>query len=267
MNEITQKLMRDVALPKAQGVALHHQLYLVLRDHIRRGIWTQGSPLPTEENLCESFSVSRITVRRALADLQQDGLVERRHGLGTFVLDGASRPAPQLTLSFLDTLRKQAEETRVRVLKVEHVVPPADIAKLLQIEPGCKALHAVRLRLIDDLPVMMTDAWVPESLGRHINASSLRKRALYEVLMAQGVQFGRVLQEITAEVTDPYQAGHLESAVGSPLLKVIRLIHDRQDRPVEHLVAITPSERGRVLMEVPGEQVNTLSAGYITHRT
>ena len=59
--------------------------YIVVRDNIARGLWTPGTAIPTEEALREEFGVSRVTVRRALTDLAAQGLVERRHGLGTFV--------------------------------------------------------------------------------------------------------------------------------------------------------------------------------------
>ncbi len=261
------KIERTSPLARAPGVALHRQLYLVLRDHIRRGHWAAGTAIPTEDALCSQFGVSRITVRRALGDLQSDGLVERRHGLGTFVLGSAPATAPQATLSFIDTLRRHAEETQVRVLHVEHTVPPLDIASLLALGPGEKALHAIRLRLMDQVPVMLTDAWIPERLGRKITQSTLKKQALYQALLSQGVQFGRVVQEIGAEIADPQRAALLDTAVGSPLLKIARLLHDRDERPVQHLVALTPAERGRVLMEVSGDAINTLSAGYIaTHK-
>lgn len=261
----TAKARQPAPLARTQGMALHRQLYMVLRDYMRRRVWATGSALPTEEALCTEFGVSRITVRRALGDLQAQGLVERRHGLGTFVL-GDSTPPPQVTLSFLDFLRKHAEETKVQVLEVRSEVPPADIARLLQIAPGAKALHAVRLRFIDDVPVMMTTAWVPDHIGRRITAATLKKQALYQAMMAQGVVFGRVVQEITAEAADPTRARQLHTDVGAPLLKIVRLLHDKHDQPVQHLVALTPPERGRVLMEIAGDQINTLSAGYVDHR-
>lgn len=253
-------------LVRTQGIALHRQLFLVLRDYMRRGAWAAGSALPTEEALCSEFGVSRITVRRALSDLQAQGLVERRHGLGTFVLGDAAPPTPLVTLSFLDSLRKHAEETKVKVLEVRSAIPPADITKLLQIPSEEMALHAVRLRSIDDVPVMLTTAWVPNRIGSKITAATLKKQALYQALMAQGVIFGRVVQEITAESADPLKAQLLRTEVGAPLLKIVRLLHDSHNQPVQHLVALTPAERGRVLMEIAGDQINTLSTGYIEHR-
>lgn len=85
----------------------------------------------------------------------------------------------------------------MRIIEVMRAAPPPDIVASLQLAPGEPALHAVRV--IDDAPVMMTNAWVPDHLSRKITAATLRKHALYKVLMAQEVQFGRVVQETTAE--------------------------------------------------------------------
>src|ERR1700748_3966399 len=67
------------------GVPLHRQLFLVLHDEIARGALAPGDALPTEQSLCDQFGVSRITVRRALADLADQGYIERRQGVGSFV--------------------------------------------------------------------------------------------------------------------------------------------------------------------------------------
>ena len=72
------------------GVPLHRQMFLVLHDEIVRGALDPGDPLPTEQSMCYQFGVSRITVRRALADLADAGFIERKHGVGSFVLDHPS---------------------------------------------------------------------------------------------------------------------------------------------------------------------------------
>lgn len=81
------------------GVPLHRQLYLVLHDQIGRGALASGEALPTEQSLCDLFGVSRITVRRALADLSDAGLVDRRHGVGSFVTLRAPRTIHTSTTS------------------------------------------------------------------------------------------------------------------------------------------------------------------------
>lgn len=252
------------SMNSARGTALHRQIFLVLRDEISRGLFAGGA-LPNEEQLCERFGVSRITVRRALSDLAALGLVERRHGRGTFVRGDAATPwRPSPSLSVIDSLRKTATETVVRVLEVVQTVPPADVSRLLELEPTEKAVHALRVRSNrNGLPAMLTDAWVPVAIGRRATEAALKTRALYEILMDQGVQFGRVVQEISATVADPQRAAMLQTEVGEPLLKLVRLMHDLEDRPVLHLTAHMVADRATILMEIPAATVNTLTAGQI----
>lgn len=248
-----------------KGTSLHRQLFLVLRDEITRGAFPGGA-LPKEEALCDRFSVSRITVRRALADLAAQGLVETRHGRGTFVSANLPLARRVPSLSVLDGLRKTAQETRVKVLDVAQTKPPAEISSLLQLAPNTDAVHALRLRShINGLPAMVTDAWVPMDLGRRVTAAALEKNALYEILLKQGVEFGRVVQEFCAVVADPTRASLLRTEVGGPILRLVRLMHDLEERPILHLTAHMPAERSRILMEIPGATVNTLASGQIVH--
>lgn len=247
----------------AKGTALHRQMFLVLNDEIARGMFPGGA-LPNEQTLGERFGVSRITVRRALTDLAALGIVERRHGRGTFVREGRPPARPSPSLSVIDSLRQAATQTLVQVLEVVQTDPPPDVAKLLQLAPGATAVHALRLRIDGEgVPAMLTDAWVPAALGKFVTAAALKKNPLYEILMARGIQFGRVVQEISAVAGDPVRAGLLRTEVGAPLLKMVRLMHDREQRPVQHLTAYLVAERASIWMEADARAVNTLSAGQI----
>ena len=255
---------RSSVVARARGTSLHRQLFVVLRDEIIRGVYVSGA-LPIEEAMCERFGVSRVTVRRALAELASLGLVERHAGRGTFVRADLSqiRELPSLTL--IENLRKSAMEMEAQVLEVTRSDAPRDVALLLQLEPAEKALHVVRLRSINGTPVMLTDSWVAAKLGRKVTEKALRKRALLDLLKDRGVKFGRVVQQITAEAADPARSQLLQTEVGSPLLKLVRLLHDLQSRPVQQLTAWLTPERSCLLMEIPGETVNTFSAGQFVH--
>jgi GntR family transcriptional regulator len=180
---------------RAAGTALHRQLFMVLRDEIARGVYAASGALPKEEALGDRFQVSRITVRRALADLAALGLVERRHGLGTFVKATPHMARVTPSLSFIDSLRQVATDTQVQVLQVERIAPAPMLAALLQIAPGEAALHAFRLRTVNGVPVMITEAWVPAFISKRVTAARLRKLPLYQVLLEEGVKFGRVVHQ------------------------------------------------------------------------
>lgn len=250
---------------RKKGLPLHHQLYVVLRDQILRGLHPPGSQLPNETRLGELFEVSRITVRRALGDLDAEGLVERRQGFGTFVRANLPSPRPAATLGFLELLKLQAESTEVKVLAVDVQDPPAAVALQLQLAAGDQAVHAVRLRSANGVALMLIDAWVPLKLGATLTREKLRRRALYEVLLAQGVKFGRVVQEITAVAADPHLALLLATEVGAPLLRMTRLLYAQDLQPLLHTTIHVCPERSRILMDVDIESMNTLSAGQIAH--
>ena len=84
-------------------------------------------------------------------------------------------------------------------------------------------------------------------------------------LMAEGLKFGRVLQEETAVAANPEFAGLLRRVVGVPILRMTRLLHDRRKQPVQHLTIHVTPERSRLLMDVPARAVNTMGAGQIVH--
>ena len=248
---------------RAPGLALHRQVFLALRDQVLQGGYAPGAMLPSEEDLCVLYGVSRITLRRAVGDLEAQGLLQRRHGRGTFVSDSLPAAAAAATLGLLDSLRRAAVETRAEVLHVVRAAPPPAIGRQLGLDPGALAVHALRLRRREATPVALTEAWIAPAFGRHVTARRLRRQALYEILLSEGVTFGRVVQEITAAAATPDQARLLDVEIGSPILRLARLIYDTARAPVEHITVHVSSERSRILMDVSVEAVDTLAAGSI----
>src|ERR1700742_1994934 len=111
----------------AAGVPLHRQLFLVLHDEIDRGVIAPGEALPTEQTLCDQFGVSRITVRRALADLAEQGYIERRQGVGSFVRQRDRSDEAPAGGSYMDGLRQAQFQTSVDVVERDLRIPPSSI--------------------------------------------------------------------------------------------------------------------------------------------
>jgi GntR family transcriptional regulator len=252
-------------LQRSPGTSLHRQLFMVLREQILSGVYGAGMPIPKEDELCDRFNVSRITVRRAVADLEQQGLLIRQQGKGTFVRADMPSPRASVSLGLVDSLKKTAGETDVEVLVVEHAPAPGAVAQSLGLTPGKPAVHATRLRKAGAVPLMVTDAWVPERVGKGITATALKKKALYELLMAQGVKFGRVVQEISAVSASPLFAGLLQAELGSPLLKLTRVLYDQDGEPVQHLTVHATPERSRILVDLSADTINSLTTGQFFH--
>ena len=252
-------------LARTRGTSLHRQMFVVLRERIVTGAYPAGSMIPREEDLCTYFAVSRITARRALADLEAQGFVQRRQGLGTFVRGDLPVPRQAATLGFVESLQKAADETQVEVIQVELVTPPAPIAAQLQLEADGEAVHAVRLRKRGGETVMVSDAWVPGRYSKAVTAASLKKRALFEILMSQGIEFGRVIQEITAVAADPTYAVWFGTEVGMPLLRTTRLVYDTDRQPVQRLTITVSPERSRIVTDMTVDSIDTLRTGQVIH--
>src|ERR687890_293279 len=125
-----------------------------------------GDPLPSEAELCERFSVSRMTVRQALQELTNDGLVERRRGQGTFVAHRPVHRRPGVFLSFTEEMNRRGGQGTSRLLRAGLDDPRRPEAEDLGLAPGGQVVRVVRVRLADGVPVALEDAaLVPELAG------------------------------------------------------------------------------------------------------
>ncbi len=254
---------RAAPVSAAAGVPLHRQLFLVLHDEIDRGVLTPGDALPTEQNLCEQFGVSRITVRRALADLAEQGYIERRHGVGSFV-----RPhGPAVSSagsSYMAGLRQTQFETEVEVVELGVRCPPQPVAEAL--ETSGDLLHIVRVRRQRRTgePLLVSEAWLPAELAGTLTESALRRAALYQLLSDAGIVADRVRHEITAEIAGPRNARLLDTAIGAALLRVNRLVFVA-GAPHHHLSALLSPGRSRVLLSQTADELETADGLTIAH--
>lgn len=247
------------------GVPLHRQLFLVLHDEIDRGVLAPGDALPTEQTLCDQFGVSRITVRRALADLADQGYIERRQGVGSFVREHTPADLPVAVGSYMDGLRQAQFETEVDVLEFDsHRRPPRAVADVL--EASGELLHIVRVRRQRRTgePLMVTEAWLPNELADRLTESALRREPLYELLANVGVVVERMRHDITAEIAGPRYARLLDTAIGAALLRVNRLALVA-DGPHHYLSILLSPNRSRVLLNHSATELETGDGLAIAH--
>jgi GntR family transcriptional regulator len=246
------------------GVPLHRQLFLVLHDEIDRGVIAPGDPLPTEQTLCDQFGVSRITVRRALADLAEQGYIERRQGVGSFVREHGPADVSPTGRSYMAGLRQSQFETEVDVVELGTRRPPRAIAEAL--ETSGELLHILRVRRQRRTgePLMVTEAWLPGELTDALTESALRRVPLYQLLSDAGIVMDRVRHEITAEIAGPRNAHLLDTAIGAALLRVNRLVFVA-DAPHHHLSVLLSPNRSRLLLSQSADELEMADGLTIAH--
>ncbi len=237
----------------------YHQIYLVLREQLREGRFDAG--LPGELNLMQQFGVARVTMRRALDLLVQEGLIQRVPGRGT-------RPVPRDTLQnqgtevgrsegqtarltgLLENLVTMGLRTTVQVIRVDVLPAPDDVAKTLRLPSGEQVQKAERVRSTDEGPLSHITTWVPQRFAQGFGKAELARKPILVLLEESGVKVGRAEQTISARLADAEMARHLDVSVGSALLAVRRLIYDEQDQPVQWLHGLYRPDRYEYQMQL-----------------
>lgn len=232
------------AISLAAKVPLYQQIFLILRDQIMSGTYNAGDVLPSEFELGRIYGVSRITAKQALAELAAAGLAKRYRGKGTLVSDTPKPPPLRASVSdWMNFTVTMGRRTKVRVIDMTEGSANGEEAAALRLPEGAPVCRWLRVRSHHDQPFSALRVVVPGSVGAGITREDLESTPLLDLLQARGHRIGEAQQVITATLADQSLAGLLELDVGSPLLKVIRIVHDAAGVPVEYLTAFYRPDR------------------------
>jgi GntR family transcriptional regulator len=203
--------------------------YLELADALRDRIVAGASgALASEAEVGREFGVSRVTVRRALELLRDEGLVTARQGVGWFVTVDPVRQSLGRVTTVEAALEAAGARAERRVLEFAFEPAPPDVAKALDLPVDGEVLRATRLNLADGEPFAVVTVWVAAELGRHLSRAAVERSTFYDLLPLHGVEPHRVVQTITAVAADAATAARLAVTAGAPLLAVRRVTYDRQ---------------------------------------
>lgn len=230
---------------------LYHQLFLILRNKILSGEYPDGSLLPSEAELSTSFSVSRITTKRALNEIAEAGFAVRQRGRGTRVLyKGGGTIVSGGLQGLRDSLRANARLAPV-VLELGDAPAPADAAAALSLEPGAIVQRALRVFADEDrLPYSHLTTFVPRHVAAGWTRTDLERHSLVALIERSGAVIESAEQLITATLADADVTKALQVTFASPLLKVMRTVYGRDRVPLEYLVALYPPGRYQFLMSL-----------------
>jgi GntR family transcriptional regulator len=194
---------------------------------------TPGSPVPPERELARDYGTSRTTVRQALAELVVEGRLLRRQGKGTFVAKPKVSQSLELA-SYTEGMRAHGLHPQTRILEIGYIAADEDLALLLGIRPGGRALRIHRLRLADGEPMSVDTSHLPARRFPGLRKQLKRHSSLYEALgSAYGVRLTEAEETIETVLADPHNADLLAVDVGLPLLLLSRHAVDVTGEPVE----------------------------------
>jgi len=224
----------DLRVGVDSNAPLYRQVHDVLAKQIASGSVTAGEQLMSERQLCERFGISRVTARRALMALENDGLIGAAPGRGWFVSDGPLSEPPNVLLSFTSLARARGLEPTARVLSQRVRPASLDEADELGVAPGAELFELERVRLLDGLPVAVDNCVLALHRCPSLRTADFAVASLYEVLRSDaGISPTR--SECTLEATSagPSIAPLLDLRPDEPVLVSRQTAFDHNDVPVE----------------------------------
>lgn len=224
---IVAKLLQD--FQRAGAAPAYLRLRRVLRQQVEAGVLGPGQTLPSERELAEQLGLSRVTVRKALAGLVENGVLVQRRGAGTFVAERIVKPLSKMT-SFSEDLRARGLDPRSVFLErsIGEVTP--DEAMALNLSPGSLVVRLHRLRYAGTEPLAVERSAIPQTI---LGDPERVVDSLYEALDALGCRPVRALQRLRAVNLNAAQAKLLQLPAGSAALAVERRSFLEDGRLVE----------------------------------
>jgi len=215
------------------GLPRHTQLSDWLRERLLSGHYAAHDQLPSESELCELFGVSRITVRRALSTLDNEGLIYRRQGLGSFAAPPRIPQGLVRLTDFAQDMERAGLEATSRLLHQgpEAASPAAAVA--LGVDEGAPVIRLDRLRLGDGDTIALDRTWLPPFYAQLLEGRDLSTETIYRLLEGEfDIPVVRARYRIEATVAAGEDATLLEVPEGAPLLLVERVSYTTADTPV-----------------------------------
>lgn len=211
--------MIDLSANKASSTPLYIQIAKSIRSHINEGRIEKGEAIPSERALCEITGASRVTVRKAVDQLIDEGLLRRKQGSGTFVSERIEVPATYLG-GFTEDAQARGEEPGSVWLIRNYANPTSEEASKLKVSMSSIVVRLGRVRLSEDEPLAIEHAVVPQSLLPPIEEIG---DSLYAALETRGNRPHKGRQKVRASLASPTEAGLLSVQERSAVLRIERI--------------------------------------------
>ncbi len=220
---------------------LYHQLMQRLSEDIERGKYAVGSRIPPEHELEALYNVSRVTVRRALAELTAEGMLERKQGKGTFVSTPRISQDLKSIHSFHDACKQNGFQGGTIVVHVKERDAEASDLEELELQKGARILETLRVRTADGVPVVLERNHF--SMAYSYLENENLSGSLYSILRDYGIEPKQASHDISMTFASETQAKLLGVETGAPLMKLHEVVYDQKGRPLHSSLQLIRGDR------------------------
>jgi GntR family transcriptional regulator len=228
---------------KKEYIPLYYQLERTLRKRILTGKITPNERFPTEIELEKEFGVSRITVRQALMLLENEGLIVRQQGRGTFVIENPSKNLPYELYGYVDDLFYLGQQTQLCLYSKKLVKADSQLAKEMGIEEGKEVFLIEGIRYLPGKYPTFFQAHLLKDIGTKISLKKLNSPFLISEVEKVSLQrVKKAHQTISAAIADKKLAIIMKVKIGHPLLVVKRIYYSKDGKVLERAVTYFPGD-------------------------
>jgi GntR family transcriptional regulator len=232
-------------------VPRYHQIAQALRERIRSGSIAPGERFENQRRLAGEFGVTLMTLRQALEVLERDGLITRRHGLGTFVASHSVDYDILHFRAFAGDLTAVGENVVTRFLRSQGARVDRQAARELGLDPGVRVFVLERLRLVDGHPTSFQVSHLPAALGEEVAKADLAVTPLRQVLAFKlGIEITAARETVSAESLPARAARELGCAPGVPCFRSDRVSTGADGRPIVYDRVFIPGDRFRITRQL-----------------
>ncbi|HEY5981868.1 MAG TPA: GntR family transcriptional regulator [Anaerolineales bacterium] len=212
---------------------LYTRIQEYIADLILSGKLAPDSKIQSERDFSEDLGVSRMTVRRAMTELVNEGLLERRHGSGTYVARPKVTYEAGELANYVEAMQKRNIATASQLLEFDQVAASKRLAEFLKLQIGDAMYRVALLRLANRVPVVLERVFVPCARCPGLEEWNLEKTTVHDLLTdVYGITPGRISQTVEAAVAADTVAQQLRVEEGFPLLMLSRITFDGSQEPV-----------------------------------
>lgn len=219
-------------IDRSGPVPLYYQLARRIEEAIQTGKLAPGAKLDNEIKIGEALGLSRPTVRKAIQELVDSGLLVRRRGVGTQVVHGKVTRRFELS-SLYDDLMDSNKKATTKLLLYELISPPGEVIEALSVAPNDTVLRIKRLRYADGTPFAILENYLPPELA-DISAKSLESSGLYKLLRQKGTTMKVAKQTVSARQATSDEINHFGCEEKSAVLTAKRIVYDDSGNAVEY---------------------------------
>ena len=228
---------------------LYYQLKEIIREKISNGEYQVGHLIPSESEFCQLYNISRITVRKAILDLAQEGVLRRQKGLGTIVRAPYEATRLESVKGFTEQVLNFNQRPSAKVMGIGFRKPTRYICDRLRIAEDAKVIQIKRLRLIDDEPYYIEVLNFPYDRVEHIEQEDLTV-SIYNLLDRKyGIRIARAEEILEPTLLDEFEMKILQLDTVSFGMRVERLGYAKNGEPIEHSIHIVRGDKCKMQIE------------------